>query len=83
MAIVRQLLDHVVVAVLVRDEECSLKLAAVGVLTVFVEEVRVLLEVVEVDGTVERDQDHLWGLRTEGQVWVKDNVKIRGHTLVA
>lgn len=71
MAIVRQLLDHVVVTVLVRDKERSLELAAVGVLAVLVEEVRVLLEVVEVDGTVECHQDHLWGLRTEGQVWVK------------
>lgn len=79
MAVVRQLLDHVVVAVLVRDEECSLELAAVGVLTILVEKVRVFLEVVEVDGTVKRDQDHLWGLMTERQVWVKDKVKIRGH----
>lgn len=81
MAVVRQLLDHVVVAVLVRDEERSLELAAVGVLTILVEKVRVFLEVVEVDGTVKRDQDHLWGLMTERQVWVKDNVQIRGHIL--
>lgn len=81
MAVVRQLLDHVVVAVLVGDEERSLELAAVGVLTILVEKVRVFLEVVEVDGTVECDQDHLWRLMTEGQVWVKDNVKIRGHIL--
>lgn len=81
MAVVRQLLDHVVVAVLVRDEERSLELTAVGVLTILVEKVCVFLEVVEVDGTVKRDQDHLWGLMTERQVWVKDNVKIRGPLL--
>jgi len=62
VAVVRQLLDHVVVAVLVGDEEGSPDGAAVGVLAALAEDLLVVLDVVDVDGAVEGEQDHLGGV---------------------
>lgn len=64
MAIVSQLLNHVIVTVLMRDEECGFQLTPVGVLAFGVEQVRVLLEVVEVYGSIESHNYHLRSLRT-------------------
>lgn len=52
-----------VVGVLVRHEEGSADLAAVGVLALTVEDVLVQVDVVDVDGAVEGDGDHLRHLR--------------------
>lgn len=53
-----RLLDGRVICVLVRDEECGLDVAAVGVLALSVEDLLVQLDVVIVDGVVESDRDH-------------------------
>lgn len=58
-----QVLDGRVVCVFVRDEESSADLTAVGVLALAVEDVLVQVDVVDVDGAVERDGDHLRHLR--------------------
>ena len=57
-----QLLDHVVVAVLVRNEERALYGATVRILSLLVEDLLVVVEIVQVDGTVEGHQYHLWHL---------------------
>lgn len=54
-----QVLDGRVVGVLVVHEEGGSDLAAVGVLALAVEEVLVQVDVVDVDGTVEGERDHL------------------------
>lgn len=63
VAPVRELLDHVVVAVLVRYEERALDKASVGVLLAVREHLLVLVVVVLVDRPVKRQQDHLRRLR--------------------
>lgn len=50
--------------VLVRNVECALDVAAVGILAFAVEHFAVVFVVVEVDGTVERQQDDLRRLQT-------------------
>jgi len=62
MAFPVQFLDRRVVGVLVRHEEGSLDLAAVGVLHLPAEDVLVQVDVVRVDGAVEGDGDHLGDL---------------------
>ena len=54
-----QILHRRVVGVLVRHEECTAYLAAVRVHTVAVEDLVVEVDVVDVDGAVEGDGDHL------------------------
>ena len=54
-----RLLHGRVVRILVGDEEGSLDVAAVGVLTLSVENVLIQLDIVVVDGVVKSDRDHL------------------------
>lgn len=54
MSFARQLLDHLVVAVLVRDEERSFYVAAVGILAFFIEHFSVMLVIVQVYCPVKR-----------------------------
>lgn len=63
VTVVGEALDHVVVAVLVRDEESSLERTVVGVHSVGVEYLLIVVKVVVVHGSVERQQDHLWCLK--------------------
>lgn len=58
-----QVLHGRVICVLVRDEESSPDLAAVGILPLAVEEVFVQVDVVDVNGPVKRDRNHLGHLR--------------------
>lgn len=62
-----ELLDHVVVAVFVRDEEGSFDVAPVGVLVLLVEDLFVVFVVVEIDGAVEGEENHLGSLGKDGQ----------------
>lgn len=59
MSLAVRLLHGRVVGVLVRDEEAGLDVAAIGILSVSVEDVLVQLNVVVVDGIIECDCDHL------------------------
>ena len=59
-------LDGGVVAVLVRDKEGGLDVAAVGVLALLVEDFLVQVNVVVVDGVVEGDCDHLGNVLAVG-----------------
>ena len=51
-----------VIGVLVRDKERSLDGASVGVLAIRMEDVVVEVHVIYVDGVVEGDGHHLWGI---------------------
>lgn len=62
MAATMQILDSGVVGILVGDEEGTLDGATVGVLALAVKDILVQVNVVNIDGTVERDRDHLWHL---------------------
>jgi hypothetical protein len=58
------LLNHVVVAVLVGDVEGALDFATVGVSSRAVEYLFVVFNVVQVDGSVKSQQNHLGSLNT-------------------
>jgi hypothetical protein len=58
-----QVLNGGVVGVLVRHEEGSTNLAAIGVLTLTIEDVLVQVNIVDVNGSIECDGDHLGHLR--------------------
>lgn len=55
-----QVLHGRVVGIFVGDEEGTADLAAVGVVAKAVEYFFVEVDVVDVDGTVESERDHLW-----------------------
>uniref|UniRef100_A0A8D8RIQ2 Uncharacterized protein n=1 Tax=Cacopsylla melanoneura TaxID=428564 RepID=A0A8D8RIQ2_9HEMI len=59
MSSVGQVLDHTIVGVLMRDEECSLQRTTIVVLPGVREHFLVMVVVVLVDGSVEREQNHL------------------------
>lgn len=59
VSLAMQILHGRVVGVLVVHEEGASDLAAVGVLALTVEDVLVQVDVVDVDGTVEGERDHL------------------------
>lgn len=62
MATTMQILDSRVIRVLVRYKEGTLDGATVGILTLAIEYILVQINVVHIDGTVERNGDHLWHL---------------------
>lgn len=74
MSLPVELLHRRVVGVLVRHEERASDLTTVRVLSLSVEDLVVQVDVVHVDGTVERDRDHLWYLHTWDKVSVRINV---------
>lgn len=55
------------------DEECAPDVASVGVLALLVEHLLVVLVVVEVDGSVESQQNHLRDLKDGGQASVNSD----------
>lgn len=59
MAATMQVLNGRIVCILVRDEESALDGAAIGILVLAIEDVLVQVDVVHIDGAVERDRDHL------------------------
>lgn len=78
MAKVVHVLDGGVVAVLVRHEEGGLDVAAVGVLSLLVEDLLVKVDVVVVDGIVEGDGDHLGNVVAVGSGW-SNSAKTTGN----
>ena len=85
MAASVQVLDGRIVGVLVGDEEGTADLAAVGVHSVSVEDLVIEIDVVDVDGSVEGDGDHLGhllGLKTSRDTRaVSRAVAVRQHAL--
>lgn len=63
MAAVGELLDHLVVAVLVRNEESAFNIATVRIFTFSVEDLLVVFEIVQIDCSVEREKNHLGHLK--------------------
>ena len=64
MALAVEALHHLVVGVLVADEEGAAHRALVRVLVHrVVEEVDVVLVVLTVDGSIQRQNNHLWSLK--------------------
>lgn len=59
MSLSMQVLDCGIIGVLVRDEEGTLDLTTVGVGALAIEDFFVQIDIVDVDGTIEGDGDHL------------------------
>lgn len=80
-----RLLDSGVVGVLMRDEECGLDVAAIGVASLPVEDLLVELYVVVIDGVVESDSNHLWdvlggqAVRYSGSIFRTETVWENAH----
>lgn len=63
MTLAVQILNGRVVGVFVGYEECALDLAAIWILALSIEDLFIQIDVVNINGTVECQCDHLWYLR--------------------
>lgn len=73
MAVVRQTLHHVVVAIFMGDEEGASQRAVVGVQAVLGEDLLVVVEVVVIDRPVKRHYDHLRRLESFDDRLLRDH----------
>ena len=64
-----QILNSRIIWVFVRYKECSLDAATVWILTLTIENVFIQIDVVNIDGTVECQCDHLWHLTWFNVAW--------------
>lgn len=63
MTVVRQALDHIIIAVLVRDEKRTPQGAIVGIQTILGEYLLIVIEIIVIYCTIECHYYHLWRLK--------------------
>lgn len=71
MAVVRQALDHIVIAVLVGDEERTPQRTVVGIQSILGEYLLIVIEVVVIDRAVECHYYHLRRLESFGTLHIR------------
>lgn len=64
MTIVRQTLGHIIIAILVRDEERSLQRTIVGIQAILGEYLLIMIEIVVIYSAIERHYYHLRRLKS-------------------
>lgn len=75
----RQALDHIVVAVLVRDEKCALQRTVVGIQAILGEYLLVVIEVIVIYCAIECHYYHLRRLESLELLYLRLNRSINRH----
>lgn len=75
----RQALDHIVVAVLVRDEKCAPQWTVVGIQAILGEYLLVVIEIIVIYCTVECHYYHLRRLESFELLYLRSNRSINHH----